>query len=146
MDYILAVTDIATCMYYTGLDPFSKKPVRVAKGMRSRKMQLALMQSFKPENYFEVRGHLFEAGRGDLIGGCEGLIPSNPPKEAIDARRRRANEGDHYHSVANPAKGEEAGERGAGQPNTKGYRPGRKSQSRRQEPGRGWNRPPERET
>jgi hypothetical protein len=47
--------DIATCMYYTGIDPFSKKPVQIANGMRDRKMQRALMQFFKPENYFEVR-------------------------------------------------------------------------------------------
>jgi hypothetical protein len=137
-----ATSDIATCMYYTGIDPFTKKPVAVAKGMRNRKMQRALMQFFKPENYFEVREALIEAGRGDLIGGCEGLIPANPPKEAIEARRRQANRAagggdDHYHTVASPAKDEKAGERGAGQPNTKGYRPGRKSQSRRQKPGRG---------
>src|SRR5947209_3907214 len=94
------------------------------------------MQFFKPENYFTVREALIEAGRADLIGGCEGLIPANPPKEAIEAKRRQANEalrGDHYHTVANPAKGEPAGELGlpnAGQ--KKGYRPGRKSQTRQQ--------------
>src|SRR5262249_7024765 len=54
-DFIPAPFDIATCMYYTGLDPFTKQPVAVAKGMRDRKMQRALMQFFKPENYFEVR-------------------------------------------------------------------------------------------
>ena len=84
------------------------------------------MQFFKPENYFMVREALLKAGRGDLIGnGCDCLIPAQPPKAAIEARRRRANEvaeGDHYHSMANPAKGEPAGERGL--PN-QGYRPGR---------------------
>ena len=71
-----------------------------------------------------------EAGCSDLIGGCEGLIPANPPKEAIEAKRRQANDalrGDHYHTVANPAKGEKPGERGAEPPKTKGYRPGQKS-------------------
>ncbi len=96
-------------------------------------MQRALMQFFKPENYFTVREALIQAGRADLIGGCEGLIPENPPKEAIEARRRQANQGeDHYHTVANPAKGEKPGERGAGPPKPTGYRPGRKSQHRRQ--------------
>jgi hypothetical protein len=56
--------------------------------MRDRKMQGAPIQSFKPENYFTVREALIEAGRSDLIGGCEGLIPANPPQEAIEARRR----------------------------------------------------------
>jgi hypothetical protein len=102
--------------------------------MRDRKMQRALMQFFKPENYFAVREALIEAGRADLIGGCEGLIPANPPKEAVEAKRRQANEalrGDHYHTVANPAKGEQPGERVAEPPKT-GYRPGRKSAKRQQ--------------
>lgn len=107
--------------------------------MRDRKMQRALMQFFKPENWFTVREALIEAGRQDLIGsGCDCLIPSNPPKEALEARRRQANravnggEDDHYHTVANPAKGEKPGERGAGPPKPTGYRPGRTSQNRRQ--------------
>jgi hypothetical protein len=134
-DFIPAPFDIATALWYTGLDPFTKKPVTVARGMRDRKMQRALMQFFKPENYFTVREALIEAGRADLIGGCEGLIPNEPPKAAIEARRRAANsavKGDHYHTVANPAKGENAGERGAEPPKPTGYRPGRKSQQRRQ--------------
>jgi hypothetical protein len=32
-------------------------------------------------------------------------------------------EGDHYHTVANPANGEKPGERGAGPPKPTGYRP-----------------------
>ena len=101
-------------------------------------MQRALMQFFKPENYFTVREALLQVGRGDLIGGgCDALIPAQPPKEAIEVRRRRANqtargeegEGDHSHTVANPSKGEQPGERGL--PN-RGYRPGRKSQKRQQ--------------
>src|SRR5205807_6087936 len=129
-DFIPAPFDIATCMYHTGLDPFTKQEVYIAKAMRDRKAQRALMQFFKPENWFTVREALIEAGRQDLIGsGCDCLIPAQPPKEAIDARRRRANDPDHYHTVANPAKGEKPGERGL--PN-KGYRPGRRT-ARRQD-------------
>ena len=134
-DFIPAPFDIATCLFYTGIDPFTKKPVKVAKGMRDRKMQRALMQFFKPANYFTVREALIEAGRQDLIGnGCDCLIPAQPPKEALEARRRQANEavqGDHYHTVANPLKGEKPGERGAEPPKT-GYRPDRKTAQRRQ--------------
>src|SRR5271166_6672846 len=87
-----AAKDTATCMCYTGIDPFTKKPVQIAKGLHDRKMQRALMQFFKPENYFTVREALIQAGRQDLIGGgCDCLIPSQPPKEAIEARRRQAN-------------------------------------------------------
>jgi uncharacterized radical SAM protein YgiQ len=131
-DFIPAPFDIATCMYYAGIDPFTKQPVTVARDLRDRKLQRALMQFFKPANWFAVREALLKAGRADLIGGCDGLIAAEPPKEAIEARRKRANEatpGDHYHTVANPARGEKPGERGAEPPKT-GYRPGRKTARR----------------
>ena len=90
-DFIPAPMDVATAMYYTGLDPFTKKKVAVARHLRDRKLQRALMQYFKPENYFEVRTALQKAGRQDLIGdGCDCLIPSRPPREAIQQRRRDA--------------------------------------------------------
>jgi hypothetical protein len=47
--------DIATALYYTGIDPSTKEEVFVAKGLRDRKMQRALMQFFKPEDWFTVR-------------------------------------------------------------------------------------------
>jgi hypothetical protein len=93
------------------------------------------LQFFKPENYFMVREALLKAGRGDLIGsGCDCLIPAHPSKAAIEARRLRSNDPDHYHALANPSKGETPGERGL--PN-RGYRPGRKSAKRRGKKGRG---------
>jgi hypothetical protein len=71
------------------------------------------MQFFKPENYFEVRDALREAGRSDLIGeGCDCLIPSKPPKEAIDRRRDDANNrfrGEYVHTIPNAAKAGPAG-------------------------------------
>jgi uncharacterized radical SAM protein YgiQ len=129
-DFIPAPFDIATCMYYTGIDPFTKEEVFIARQLRDRKLQRALLQFFKPENWFEVRQALIDADRPDLIGGCEGLIAAQPPKEAIEGRRKRANEaqGEHYHSVGNPMKGEPAGERGLPK---QGYRPGRKTAHRR---------------
>jgi len=133
-DFIPAPFDIATCMWYTGIDPMTGTPVKVAKQLKNRKLQRALMQFFKPDNWFEVREALLEASRGDLIGNsCDALIPANPPKEALEARRRRANtDADHYHTVANPARGEQPGERGAEAVKT-GYRPGRKTAGRRRD-------------
>ena len=122
-----STNDSATGMFYTGIDPFTKKPVTVAKGMRNRKMQRALMQFFKPENYFEVRKALLDAGRADLIGGgCDCLIPAQPPKEALQSRMDKANSdmrGEYVHTIPNGAK-------------KQGYRPGRRSQERQTKPGR----------
>jgi uncharacterized radical SAM protein YgiQ len=126
-DFIPAPFDIATCMYYTGIDPFSGQEVYIARQLRDRKLQRALLQFFKPENYFEVRKALELAGRQDLIGsGCDALIPAQPPPAALKARREQANSAvraDHVHTVPNPAR-------------NKGYRPGRKSARRRRSVGR----------
>jgi radical SAM superfamily enzyme YgiQ (UPF0313 family) len=90
-DFIPSPMDLATAMYHTGLDPHTLEPVPVAKNLRDRRMQRALMQFFKPENWFEVRRALELAGRDDLIGsGCDALIPATPPPEALDSRRARA--------------------------------------------------------
>jgi uncharacterized radical SAM protein YgiQ len=130
-DFIPAPFDIATCMYYTGVDPFTRTEVYIARAMRDRKMQRALLQFFKPENYFEVRNALIEAGRTDLIGnGCDALIPAQPPREALNARRENANaalKADHVHTVK------------------RGYRPGRAMQKRQEKSGRKGNHPVERE-
>ena len=119
-DFIPSPFDVAACMYHTGLDPMTMKPVKIAKHLRDRKVQRAFLQFFKPENYFTVRRALIETGRKNLIGdGCDCLIPSRPPKEAIDQRRRRANE-----ARAEQIEGDHI--RGPG-----GYRPHRKSAQRR---------------
>ena len=84
-------SDIATCMYYTGLDPFTGQVVYVARHLRDRKLQRALLQFFKPENYFEVRKALLAASRHDLIGpGCDALISAQPPQAALQARMAKA--------------------------------------------------------
>lgn len=51
-DFIPAPMDVATSMYYTGPDPRTLEPVTVARKMHDRRLQRALLQFFKPENYF----------------------------------------------------------------------------------------------
>ncbi len=135
-DFIPAPFDVATAMYYTGIDPFTKKPVYVAQHLRDRKLQRALMQFFKPENYFEVRKALEQAGRQDLIGpGCDSLIPDKPPREALENRRKDANSkfrGEFVHTIppkgSSPAKGKTSKKQSRHDPG-QGYRPGRRSAS-----------------
>jgi uncharacterized radical SAM protein YgiQ len=132
-DFIPAPFDVATCMFYTGIDPFTKEKVYVAQHLRDRKLQRALMQYFKPENYFEVRKALEQAGRMDLIGsGCDALIPAHPPKEAIQARMERTNRafrGEYVHTIPQNRLG--ATRSGEWTARNQGYRPGRKTHKRR---------------
>ena len=84
-DFIPGPMDVATCMYHTGLDPMTGESVYVPGGARERRLQRALLQFFKPENYADVREALAAADRLDLIGdGPECLIPSRPPKIAAN--------------------------------------------------------------
>ncbi len=57
---------LATCMYYTEMDPFTKEKVYVAKSLTEKKMQRALMHFNKPENRETVKAALKAAGREDL--------------------------------------------------------------------------------
>ena len=59
---------ISTCMFYTGLDPYTMQPVYVPKTPEEKAMQRALLQYFKPENKRLVIKALIQAGRTDLIG------------------------------------------------------------------------------
>lgn len=59
---------VSTCMFYTGLDPYTMKEVYVAKDPHEKAMQRALLQYFNPKNADLVREALRKAGRHDLIG------------------------------------------------------------------------------
>ncbi|MEE3373347.1 MAG: YgiQ family radical SAM protein [Planctomycetota bacterium] len=129
-DFIPAPFDVATAMYYTGLDPFTRKPVYVARHLRDRKLQRALLQFFAPTNYFDVRKALEKAGRQDLIGsGCDCLIPEKPPREAIQERRERANRGlrDGKNRRRSGSQKTGKGKRQSRNKAGHGYRPGRSS-------------------
>ena len=58
----------STCMYYTGLDPFTLKPVHVVTDPHEKAMQRALIQYFLPQNKQLVIEALKKADRYDLIG------------------------------------------------------------------------------
>lgn len=59
---------LATCMYYTELEPLTMQPVYVAKSLEEKKMQRALIHFNKPENQDLVKAALIKAGRQDLFG------------------------------------------------------------------------------
>ena len=59
---------LATCMWYTGLDPRTMEPVFVPKSPHDKALQRALMQWRKPQNRKLVLEALRRTGREDLIG------------------------------------------------------------------------------
>lgn len=74
-DFYPTPSTISTCMYYTGLDPRSMKPVYVPKDPHEKEMQRALIQYRNPKNRALVLEALKKAGREELIGyGTKCLI------------------------------------------------------------------------
>lgn len=68
---------LSTCMYYTGIDPFTGEGVYIPRDIEEKRMQRALMHFNKPENKERVRKALVKGGREDLI---KKLAPYSKPK------------------------------------------------------------------
>ncbi|MEZ4320235.1 MAG: YgiQ family radical SAM protein [Myxococcota bacterium] len=85
-DFIPTPMSIASAMYHTGIDPLTGDPVYVAKGLREKKLQKALLLYWSKEWWDLAREALTEANRTDLIGhGPECLVP---PARPGPSRRR----------------------------------------------------------
>jgi len=67
-DFYPTPSTMSTCMYYTGVDPRTMKPVYVPVNPHEKAMQRALIQYRNPKNYDLVVEALRIADRMDLIG------------------------------------------------------------------------------
>lgn len=77
---------ISTCMFYTGLDPYTMQPVYVPRTPKEKAEQRALLQYFRPENRALVLAALKKAGRTDLIGTGPGCLAA-PERGTPPARK-----------------------------------------------------------
>lgn len=82
---------ISTCMFYTGLDPFTMKKVYVPKTPKEKHMQRALLQFRNPENYALVYEALQKTGRTDLIGYQNRCLIRPPKGNILNEQRRNKN-------------------------------------------------------
>jgi uncharacterized radical SAM protein YgiQ len=75
-DFTPTPMSVSSCMYYTGLNPFTMEPVHVPRG-QEKKIQRTLMHYRDPRNRVLVTEGLRIAGRTDLIGsGKQCLVPA----------------------------------------------------------------------
>lgn len=79
---------LSTCMFYTGLDPYTLEPVYIAKDPKEKAMQRALLQYYKPENQRKIIEALEKAGRRDLIGHGQGKLVA-PDREYKKKQQER---------------------------------------------------------
>ncbi len=82
---------ISTCMFYTGLDPFTMKKVYIPDSPKEKAMQRALLQFKNPENYRLVYEALTKAGRTDLIGYHERCLIRPPQGNILNEKGRKNN-------------------------------------------------------
>ena len=75
---------VSTCMFYTGLDPYTMEEVYVPRTPREKAQQRALLQYYRPENRALVLEALKKAGRTDLIGTGKNCLaaPEHAPSGA----------------------------------------------------------------
>lgn len=105
---------LSTCMFYTGLDPRTMKPVYVPKTPEEKAMQRALMQFFIKKNHPLVRKALRLAERDDLIGnGKNCLVPSEATEAAI---RHSASSKPHHDGKRNSKGGSSVSSRSEAKP------------------------------
>ena len=89
-DYYPTPGTISTCMFYTGIDPNTMKPVYVPKTAKEKAEQRALLQYFKPENRQLVLSALKKAGRYDLIGtGKSCLIAPDRNDKTVKPQKKK---------------------------------------------------------
>ncbi len=81
---------VSTCMFYTGLDPYTLEPVYVPRSPEEKAQQRALLQYFKPENKQIVLSALKKCGRFDLIGTGENcLVTDNKPTAQKPQKKKK---------------------------------------------------------
>ncbi len=81
---------ISTCMFYTGLDPYTMQEVYVAKTPHDKALQRALLQYYEPRNRDLVEEALRKAGRADLIGTSQKCL-IRPKFNQTDNYKKRSN-------------------------------------------------------
>lgn len=84
---------VSTCMFYTGLDPYTLKEVYIPSTPEEKNMQRALLQYFIPENADLVRKALKTAHRLDLIGSGEKCLVREDfrVKNIMDKNSKKSN-------------------------------------------------------
>lgn len=127
-DFYPTPSTISTCIYYTGVDPRTMKPVYTPKSAHDKALQRALIQYRDPKNHDLVVEALRKAGREDLIGfGPQCLVRPRRAKNAQPRRDKRGGSSARGGApAARAAKGARSSQAGRGRgADTRAARPAR---------------------
>ncbi len=88
-DFTPTPMTVATVIYYTGLHPYTLKPVYTAKSKHDKKNQHLFFFWYKPENWNSIRAKLEGMNRPDLVEKLLGDRKRAAKKEIIKNRSKR---------------------------------------------------------
>ncbi len=88
-DFTPTPMTVATVIYYSGLHPYTLRPIYTAKSKRERKNQHLFFFWYKPENWGIIRSKLKALGRDDLIEKLLRDRKKNAKRRMIERRRKR---------------------------------------------------------
>ena len=134
-DFYPTPGSLATCMYYTGIDPLTMEPVYVPTSSHEKALQRALIQYRNPKNYDLVVEALTKADRLDLIGFDKKCLlkPRNVSGKAAGEGRVAKASGKAVGKLAGKGGQSRGGKAGAG-----GGHGGKGHGARPDVPGGGW--------
>jgi uncharacterized radical SAM protein YgiQ len=84
---------LATCMYYTGIDPLRDEKVAVCRDPHERRLQKALLLAHQPAQHKLVREALRRLGREDLFARVCGLESKGKPSKPERVRASKKGKG-----------------------------------------------------
>ena len=73
----------ATCVYYTGIDPFTGTKVEVSREPQERRLQKALLLAHQPQQHKLVRIALRQLGREDFFDQITNRIPNHKTNNTL---------------------------------------------------------------
>ena len=88
-DFTPTPMTVATIIYYTGLHPYTLRPVYTAKSPKQKKNQHLFFFWHKRENFHQIRDKLVSMGREDLIDKLIGDKKKHKKREILKDRGRK---------------------------------------------------------
>jgi hypothetical protein len=80
-EFIPTPMSVATCMYFTGINPLTSEPVAVVRDLREKRMMKALLMYWDEAQQDLAREALSRLGRRDLVGyHGSALVPPGPKR------------------------------------------------------------------
>jgi len=87
-DFTPTPMTVATVIYYTGVHPYTLRPIYTAKSSKQKKNQHLFFFWYKRENYSAIREKLGSMGREDLVEKLLAEKKKQQKREIIKARSK----------------------------------------------------------